>query len=37
MQRYEVADLFYHVMVLLAEQGMTPEEIYAEMEKRRRD
>ncbi len=35
--RYEVADLFYHVMVLLAEQGMTPEEIYAEMEKRRRD
>ncbi len=35
--RYEVADLFYHVMVLLAEQGMTPEEIFAEMERRRKD
>lgn len=34
--RYEVADLFYHVMVLLAEQGMTPDEIYAEMERRRK-
>ena len=34
--RYEVADLFYHVMVLLAEQGMTPDEVFAEMERRRK-
>jgi len=34
--RYEVADLFYHVMVLLAEQGMTPEEIFAEIERRKK-
>lgn len=34
--RYEVADLFYHVLVLLAEQGMTPDEIFAEMERRRK-
>lgn len=33
--RGEVADLCFHVMVLLAEQGMTPDEIYAEMERRR--
>lgn len=33
--RYEVADLFYHVLVLLADRGMTPEDIYAELGKRR--
>lgn len=33
--RGEVADLFYHVMVLLSEQGMTPDEVFAEMERRR--
>jgi len=34
--RGEVADLFFHVMVLLAEQGMSLEDIYAEMERRRK-
>ncbi len=34
--RYEMADLFYHAMVLLAEQGMTPDEVFAEVERRRK-
>jgi len=33
--RWEVADLFYHVLVLLAQQGMTLEDIYAELRGRR--
>lgn len=33
---YEVADLFYHVLVLLAEQGVTPEDIYRELSSRRK-
>ena len=33
--RYEAADLLYHLMVLLREQGMTLEDIYAEMVSRR--
>lgn len=33
--RYEVSDLLYHLLVLLANQGITPEEIYAELGKRR--
>lgn len=33
--RYEVADLFYHVLVLLFQQGLTPMDIWAELEKRR--
>lgn len=33
---YEVADLFYHVLVLLAEQDVTPEDIYQELSKRRK-
>ncbi len=33
--RYEVADLMYHVMVLLFNQGLTPAEIWAELQKRR--
>lgn len=32
---YEVSDLLYHLMVLLAEQGVTPKEVYAELAKRR--
>lgn len=28
---YEVADLFYHVLVLLVEQGVTPEDIFQEL------
>lgn len=30
----ECADLFYHCLVLLAEQGVSMEEVYAELEKR---
>lgn len=32
---YEVSDLIYHLLVVMAQQGVSPEEIYAEMEKRR--
>ena len=32
---YEVADLLYHVMVMLVKQGMTLEDIYRELGKRR--
>jgi phosphoribosyl-ATP pyrophosphohydrolase len=32
----EIADLAYHVLVLLAEKGITPQEVAAELEKRRR-
>ena len=33
--RYEVADLFYHLLVLLFQQGITPMELWAELAKRR--
>jgi phosphoribosyl-ATP pyrophosphohydrolase/phosphoribosyl-AMP cyclohydrolase len=33
---YEVADLIYHSLVLLAHQGITPEEVWAELERRYR-
>ncbi|MCD8180997.1 MAG: bifunctional phosphoribosyl-AMP cyclohydrolase/phosphoribosyl-ATP diphosphatase HisIE [Firmicutes bacterium] len=32
---YEVADLIYHLTVMLVDNGMTWEDIYAEMERRR--
>jgi len=32
--RAEVADLFYHIMVLLAQQGMSLNDIYIELKKR---
>lgn len=32
---YEVSDLMYHLLVLLAEQDITPEEIYKELSGRR--
>jgi phosphoribosyl-ATP pyrophosphohydrolase/phosphoribosyl-AMP cyclohydrolase len=32
---YEVSDLFYHIIVLLVEQGVGLEEIFAELQKRR--
>ena len=32
----EVADLTYHVLVLLAARGLTPDDIAAELEKRKR-
>lgn len=32
---YEVADLFYHVCVLLVEQGISLDDIYLELKKRR--
>lgn len=33
---YEVADLLYHLMVLLAEQEITPQEVYQELAKRKK-
>lgn len=32
----EIADLTYHTLVLLAARGLTPEDISAELEKRKR-
>ena len=32
---YEAADLLYHLLVLLGEQDITPDEVYAELAKRR--
>lgn len=34
--RYEASDLLYHLMVLLCDQGMRPEELYAELRSRRK-
>ena len=31
---FEVADLTYHVLVLLAEMGVTPDEVRAELARR---
>jgi phosphoribosyl-ATP pyrophosphohydrolase/phosphoribosyl-AMP cyclohydrolase len=31
---YEMADLFYHCLLLLADQGMAPEAIWAELQRR---
>lgn len=31
---YEITDLLYHVLVLMAHQGITPDEINAELAKR---
>lgn len=31
----EVADLFYHALVLLADAGLSPEDVWAELRKRR--
>jgi phosphoribosyl-ATP pyrophosphohydrolase/phosphoribosyl-AMP cyclohydrolase len=31
----EVADLWFHTFILLAQQGMTPEEVWTELRKRR--
>ena len=33
---YETADLFYHLMVLLVQEGIKPEAIFAELQKRRK-
>ena len=33
--RYEIADLFYHIIVLLVERGMRLDDIYGELMKRR--
>ena len=32
---YELADLQYHLLVLMAEKGITPEEVYEELKNRR--
>ena len=33
---YEAADLIYHLLVLLAEQGVTPQQLYTELATRRK-
>lgn len=33
--RYEIADLMYHLLVVMVEQGLNPDDIYSELEKRR--
>ncbi len=33
--RYESADFLYHLLVLLCERGLTPGDVFAELEKRR--
>jgi phosphoribosyl-ATP pyrophosphohydrolase/phosphoribosyl-AMP cyclohydrolase len=33
---HEVADLWFHTFILLAQQGMTPEDVWAELRGRRR-
>jgi phosphoribosyl-AMP cyclohydrolase / phosphoribosyl-ATP pyrophosphohydrolase len=33
----ELADLWFHTFVLLAQQGMTPDEVWEELRRRRRD
>lgn len=33
--RLESADLLYHLLVMLSERGLTPSEVFAELEKRR--
>lgn len=32
---YELADLQYHLLVLMAEKGITPEDVYTELKNRR--
>ena len=34
--RYEASDLIYHLLVLISNQGMRPEELYAELRSRRK-
>jgi phosphoribosyl-AMP cyclohydrolase / phosphoribosyl-ATP pyrophosphohydrolase len=34
---HEIADLWFHTFVLLAQQGMTPEDVWEELRGRRRD
>ena len=34
--RYEAADLVYHLLVVLAREGLTPEDLAAELASRRR-
>lgn len=33
--RYEIADLFYHIFVLMVERDLTPDDIYDELRRRR--
>jgi len=32
---YELADLQYHLLVLMAEKGITPDDVYCELKNRR--
>jgi phosphoribosyl-ATP pyrophosphohydrolase len=34
--RYEIADLLYHTLVVMVREGVTPQELAAELEGRRR-
>ena len=34
---HEIADLWFHTFILLAQQGMTPEDVWDELRGRRRD
>jgi phosphoribosyl-ATP pyrophosphohydrolase len=34
---HEVADLWFHTYVLLAQQGLSPADVWAELRRRRRD
>jgi phosphoribosyl-ATP pyrophosphohydrolase/phosphoribosyl-AMP cyclohydrolase len=33
--RYEIADLFYHILVVMVERGLKPDDIYNELKRRR--
>ncbi|MFA5929244.1 MAG: phosphoribosyl-ATP diphosphatase [Candidatus Margulisiibacteriota bacterium] len=33
---YEVADLWFHTLILLAQSGLKPEDIYAELARRKK-
>lgn len=33
---YEMADLWFHCLILLAQTGLTPEDIYKELESRKK-
>lgn len=33
--KYEIADLLYHILVVMAERGLTPDDVYNELKERR--
>ncbi|MBF0463799.1 MAG: phosphoribosyl-ATP diphosphatase [Nitrospirae bacterium] len=34
---YELADLFYHILVFMANEDITPEDVYCELSRRERN